>query len=102
MGCCGQKRTALRSAPLPTITPAVTQPAPGSRQFPSTGQRTDGWTEPAYSAVTLRYLESSPVLVRGPATGRQYEFSGTHPIQAVDGRDAEALLRTRFFRRAYP
>jgi hypothetical protein len=51
--------------------------------------------------VTLRYSESSPILVRGPATGRRYEFSGTHPVQTVDPRDAAALLRTRFFRRVY-
>ena len=101
MGCCGQKRAALSSTPSPTITPAVTQPAPSSRQFPSTGQQTYEWTGLAYSSVTLRYLESSPILVRGPATGRQYEFSGSQPVQSVDARDVEALLQTRFFRRAY-
>lgn len=54
----------------------------------------------AAPGVRLRYLERSPVLVRGPVTGRQYEFSGSRPVQRVDGRDAEALLRTGFFRRA--
>jgi hypothetical protein len=44
-------------------------------------------------------LENSLIVVRGPATGRQYQFSGAHPDQSVDARDAEALLRTRFFRR---
>jgi hypothetical protein len=38
-------------------------------------------------------------LVRGPATARPYEFSGASPIQPVDPRDVEALVRTRFFRR---
>jgi hypothetical protein len=50
--------------------------------------------------MTLRYVEQSPVLVRGPATGRNYEFSGADPVQNVDARDGEALLRTRFFRKA--
>jgi hypothetical protein len=48
--------------------------------------------------VQIRYLENSPVLVRGPATGRQYQFSGAAPVQAVEQRDAQALLRTRLFR----
>jgi hypothetical protein len=54
------------------------------------------------AAVPLRYLESSPILVRGPVTGRQYQFSATYPQQLVDVRDAEGLVRTRFFRRAAP
>ncbi len=101
MGCCGQKRADLKSAPSPTTTPAVTPPLPSSRQLPSTGLQTQGWTVPAYSSVTLQYLENSPIVVRGPVTGRQYEFSGARPVQSVDARDAEALLRTRFFRRTY-
>jgi len=54
-----------------------------------------------YFPVTLQYLESSPIVVTGPASGRRYEFSGARPNQAVDARDVEALLRTRFFRRKY-
>jgi hypothetical protein len=50
--------------------------------------------------VCLRYLETTRVLVKGPASGRHYEFSGNMPVQAVDARDAGALLGTRFFRRA--
>ena len=53
----------------------------------------------ATHTVAIRYMESSPIQVRGPATGRQYAFSRDHPIQSVEARDAEALLRTRFFRR---
>ena len=37
--------------------------------------------------------------VRGPATGRLYQFSKLQPMQAVDARDAAAILRTRLFRR---
>lgn len=92
MGCCGQKRAALRNTP-PTITsvvtPAISYPLPHAGQPPSAGAAT----------VTVRYLENSPILVRGVASGRQYAFSGAEPVRAVDVQDAEALLRTRFFRR---
>jgi len=52
-----------------------------------------------YPAISLHYLESSPIRVRGNVTGRYYEFSRATPDQSVDARDAEALLHTRFFRR---
>ena len=52
---------------------------------------------PSYGPVRLRYLENSPVRVRGPVTGRHYDFSASRPIQAVDPSDAVPLLRTRFF-----
>jgi hypothetical protein len=51
----------------------------------------------ADSSVTLRYTESTPILARSPITGRQYQFSPSSPVQAVDARDAVALLRTGFF-----
>jgi hypothetical protein len=47
----------------------------------------------------VRYLERSPILVRGMPSGRRYEFSAAQANQAVDPRDVEVLLRTRFFRR---
>jgi hypothetical protein len=55
--------------------------------------------QPAYGVVRLRYLERSPIRVRGPVSGRQYEFSAAAPMQAVDSRDAAQLLATRFFGR---
>jgi hypothetical protein len=51
----------------------------------------------SHASVTLRYLERSPILVRGPATGRYYEFSGADAVKPIEPRDAAALLRTRFF-----
>jgi len=48
----------------------------------------------------VRYLEQSPIRVRGLYSGRFYEFSGQHPVQGVEVRDAASLLGTRFFRRA--
>lgn len=53
-----------------------------------------------YSSVNVSYLESSPIRVRGSVSGKYYEFSGSHPVQLVDARDAASLLGTRFFRRA--
>lgn len=98
MGCCGQKRADLKGASVPTTAPAVTQPA---RKEPLAGydQQTPVRTEPVPYAVMVRYLESSPILVRGPVTGRSYRFSKDQSVQPIDPRDAEVLVRTRFFRR---
>jgi len=49
--------------------------------------------------ATLRYLQSAPIRVVGPATGRAYAFSGSRPIQMVDPRDAEILGRAALFQR---
>jgi hypothetical protein len=87
MGCCGQKRTALASSTVRTAAPPATPPARNSAPPAAPG------------LVALRYLASSRILVRGPATGQAYEFSGAQPVRAVDPRDAEVLLRTRHFRR---
>jgi len=84
MGCCGQKRSQMQSAvPAAPAAPRPAWPAP-----------------PVERGVMLRYRERGPVLVRGPVTGRSYEFSVERPAQAVEPRDAEVLLRTRHFVRA--
>src|SRR5262245_29412773 len=105
MGCCGQKRTDLEKTYSPTTAPVVTSTAPDSQPRPSTAAQPSGQSAASYPAtqavVTLHYLESSPILVRGPVTGLQYHFSGAHPDQSIDARDAEALSRTGFFRRSY-
>ena len=86
MGCCGQGRAALsRRLNISTTTPAtveVVEPSPAGLNPP----------------VRLQYLQTRPLLVRGPATGRVYQFSGAHPEAGVDGRDAAALLQTHLFR----
>ncbi len=46
----------------------------------------------------VRYLRTSAIVVQGTATGRRYSFSGGSPAQAVDVRDAAALLRSGLFR----
>jgi len=43
-------------------------------------------------------LANARIRVIGSATGRQYEFSGAAPIQNIEARDVEALVRTKFFR----
>lgn len=47
--------------------------------------------------MAVRYVERPEVVVVGQASGTEYRFSPAHPVQAVDARDAEALLRTRYF-----
>jgi len=101
MACCGKNRSKIVNASPPRNT-QLTQPSLGAGPSRSAAR---GASQPLaaptapYSIVNLRSLEKSPILVRGPATGRKYDFSRTHPVQAVDARDADALLRTRFFRR---
>ena len=102
--CCGQKRatmtqenmnqTTLRSNSIATPAPAAAPPVNNLAQKASAAQPPAGW-----SSVGLRYLEKSPIRVRGPATGRKYEFSAVNSVRSVDARDAESLLRTRFFAR---
>jgi hypothetical protein len=50
------------------------------------------------SSLNVRYFGQAPMHVRGAATGRVYQFSPMQPVQAVDPRDAQALLATRNFR----
>ena len=99
MGCCGQKRDTLKSAPAIGARPAPSHLPGPTRESRSPELPKPGSTGPAYAVVGLRYLERTPIRVRGPVTGREYSFSGAHPVQAVDTRDADALLRTRFFRK---
>jgi hypothetical protein len=82
--CCGQKRTAMRR-----IANSSTQ------DNPATPMAMNG---KPMSRVALRYIDNSSVKVKGPATGREYDFSSTQPTQNVDPRDARLLVRSRFFR----
>ena len=93
--CCGASREAYRAGdPAPYLPPAPPPPAPlapVTAEGPGT----------APTSVRLRFLERGRVRVRGPVTGMDYEFSGNEPVRAVDPSDAEALLRTRHFSRAF-
>jgi len=104
MGCCGQKRAALASAPPEAVTPppqTITRTLPNlpaataAAQVPV--QKQLAQPLPSQSSVAIRYTETSPILVLGPASGRRYQFSRAKPVQIVEARDAAALLRTRFF-----
>jgi hypothetical protein len=52
------------------------------------------------AAEDLFYYGYAPVSVRGPVTGHLYQFSQLHPVQTVDARDADSILKTRLFRQA--
>jgi hypothetical protein len=57
-------------------------------------------TARAAGVVALRTVANGGINVRGPVSGTQYSFSAAAPVQHVEARDAEALLRTSWFRRA--
>jgi hypothetical protein len=95
MGCCGQARAAY--------TPAIEPPRRGPRDVADGDENAapaaaDGAPPPG--TVRLHFTRQAGVRVRGPVSGASYAFSGDAPLQAVDARDAESLLRTGYFRRA--
>jgi hypothetical protein len=102
MSCCGQKRDeAARAARLTNF---VTQRDERSRFAPAGAGPTPGIafsTPDPKLLVTLRYRSRSPVIVRGSSTGKRYHFTGGGSMQAVDRRDAEALLATSLFERIW-
>ncbi|HEY1127900.1 MAG TPA: hypothetical protein VGF12_00720 [Roseateles sp.] len=79
MGCCGQGRAALRQATKPT------EPRPAAA--------------PSERRVLVHYRASAPVVVRGVASGRLYEFDAGQPTLYVSEGDAAALLKSRWFER---
>lgn len=112
--CCGQKRAALTTQPLPAPREipnlrrglsaevgfrAAYAPAALQQAAPSSMSAPPDSASPKDTSVHLQYREQSPIQVRGLATGLVYRFSGQQPVQAVDERDAAALLQTRLFRR---
>jgi hypothetical protein len=55
--------------------------------------------DPPRAPVALRYVRTAPMQVSGEGSGRQYEFSGSRPIQTVDPRDLFQLLSMGYFSR---
>jgi hypothetical protein len=102
--CCGQKRSELQNNQTRRTVPQYSshnRPAEPVARPSSAAQAPEIATASTPQSLTsIRYLENSPIQVRGLASGRCYEFSGAHPVQQVDLRDASSLLNTRFFRRA--
>ena len=126
--CCGQKRSQIqtsqveRPAPrpaqrspryipgnsehqavqtsLPVQTPQVSQPTRADLPRQGVQPPPSARVSTPSGSITIRYLETAPVRVKGLTTGQSYEFSGPQSVQTVDARDATSLLSTRFFSRA--
>ena len=107
MACCGQKREAVAaaagrttrsnpSAGVATRPPASPQAAAKTFTSPGAAAGQNGDT-----TVTLRYRFRSAVVVEGAATGARYHFAGGGSMQAVERRDAEALIATGLFERIW-
>ena len=75
MACCGQQRASL---------------ALGK----SAGTTTE---QDAGMSVNVRFKQPSAVLVRGPVTGRHYQFDGAANTQRIDARDAVPLIKSGYF-----
>ena len=96
--CCGSRRSAWRAAPaFPRATASAEPPAP--RAVSQTDAATVRSAGDAFPSVKLHYAQTAPVRLRGPVTGRAYDFSGEQPVQAVDVRDAAVFARNPAFRR---
>lgn len=78
MGCCGQRRTALVQGR------ASGQPMPAT----------------AGPSVRIEFMQQASVMIRGPATGRHYQFHPGAQSQQVDPRDAASLVKSGYFRLA--
>lgn len=75
MACCGQQRASL-----------VYGKTSGAQASYEAG-----------SSVNVRFTQTSAVLVRGPVTGRHYQFNGASSTRRVDARDAAALIKSGYF-----
>ena len=101
MGCCGQKRAPSAAAVAqarPTPLFGTVASPPSGPPPPAPFAAAPAAVRAAHSDVRIRYSERSAIRVRGATTGRVYEFSAAAPDQAIDRRDAAALLATGFFR----
>lgn len=76
MSCCGQRGISAR----PRV-PAESWPA-------------------AVRASRVEYTGETAILLRGPATGRQYQFSPQRRVSDVEEADARVLIQTGYFRSA--
>lgn len=88
--CCGSRRAAWRAASARPVAAA-----PGGAPVETAAPV--GAATPRPAGMKLRYGGTGAVRLRGPITGRAYEFSAVQPVQAVDFRDAAILARTSMF-----
>ncbi len=102
MACCGQRRAGLGNPKASSANVSAGQPhlLANSRTVAAPALPITQLPPPVplRGVLELEYLETSRILVSGPATGRQYEFSQSQRLQNVDARDAVSLLRSGFFR----
>ncbi|MGE5272849.1 MAG: hypothetical protein ACM3QU_03635 [Verrucomicrobiota bacterium] len=88
MGCCGQKRAALRTRgrAAGSAEPTVTPPRPPEPEI-----------APDRASNVIEYLGDQAVLV-GVSGGRLYTFSPGRRSRSIPAQDAEQLLRNPLFR----
>lgn len=91
MSCCGQKRQAIKSAETQTTTGNPSQPITSDSRP----------VHPGFADKTrLRYLQEKPIVVRGSVSRKRYFFSGDRPLNIVETKDVESLLKIGIFRTA--
>jgi hypothetical protein len=109
--CCGSKRSALRNTSIrlkaqTTAPPVSREPeAPIASRDQLPGASGPNGVAPSVpisarrpsASVILQYKESMAIRVRGPVTGRLYEFSIAQPAQHVEPRDAAVLTHSGLF-----
>jgi hypothetical protein len=77
MACCGQNREFAR------------QESSEAPFHPQSGAET-----------SLRFIQRRSIVVRGPITGKRYQFHESHYTPGIDPRDVAFLLKSGFFEKA--
>lgn len=93
MTCCGQGRANLRASQ------AATPKLPGVRPPAVTGFGRAIVAAAQKPVAMVRYIGAAPIVVRGAASGRTYQFAAARSVQPVDARDVAGLLKKGIFRR---
>jgi hypothetical protein len=90
VGCCGQKRAALRvRASVPTASPKTVTVEP----------RVDDTARLQDWGVMVEYRGNSTAVLHRSSSGRLYTFSPARPVRLVPAADAGHLLLNQDFRR---
>ena len=92
MSCCGQGRAALRASQ------AIQTPK--TPRVAGAGIARVAGDAALRAKVPICYLGAAPIVVRGPVTGRAYQFAAGRAVQPVDARDVAGLLKKGIFRRS--
>ncbi len=96
MACCGQKREGMAAE---VRSARFNRPTGGLQGQAMNAQASNG--QSGERTVTLMYKPRSAVAVVGPTTKTRYQFSGGGSLQAVDRRDAEAMVASGMFERVW-